>query len=296
MNWKPNKILGAFIGGFIVLVLTGIGLFLFTATIRQPFGFSFYLTGLCLVFCLPVWCAVLFWLYGLLTLSYQLDRSQLVIRCGLSRRVIALSSVTGLVAGETMAPIREFRGIGWPGYLHGTYQLQDGTHVTVHSTEPLDRQLVVVTPQGSYGISPADTEAFLNAMRLMLSEGATRIVAEGYTRSAVMAWPVWTDRRFWSGVVVCLCVNLALWGLVASLYNTLPGRLPLQFDPRGQVELIGAKSGLLVVPAIGSLVLLTNGLLGLFLHKRERFAVSMLQSVSFLLQITSWIAVLRIIG
>lgn len=296
MIWKPNKMLGALVGVFIALTVTGIVVFLLNASLNQPFGPSLFLTSLLLMLSLPTWGLVMYWLLGMLTLSYQLDRSRLIIRCIHSQHTVPLASITRVVKGSQVAIEEGFAGISWPGYMMGRYQLKDGSSLFTHSTEPIDRQLVIMTSRGNYGISPNDIDGFLSEVDFMLSEGSTRIVQGSFSHAPIFELPVWRDKWYWGIVILCLAVNLALWGTISFLYAGLPDRLPLQFDPRGRIELVGSKAGLLIVPIIGSMTWIANSILGLLIHYRERFAVSMLIGVNLLVQILSWVAVLRIIG
>lgn len=296
MNCKPNKTLGIIIGLVIILTIAGIATYLAYSTLIQPFGQSFFFTGLLFIISLPLLGIVTYWFFGLVTLTYRLDRSQLLISCGNWRYTIPLASVTGVVSGSQLSGVQAFRGVGWPGYLMGRYQTADGSVLMTHSTEPLERQLIVFTPQGNYGISPSETNAFKAEIQLMLAEGATRVVQDGREFATLGALPLWRDSWYWSGVLVVAVANLTLWGLIAGLYPGLPNRLPLHFDPRGRVDLIGPREGLLIVPLIGSMAAIVNGFLGMMVHHRERFAVYLLLGVNLIVQIMSWIATLRIIG
>jgi hypothetical protein len=296
MNWKPNRILGTIIGLVIILTIAGIAAYLAFSTFSQPFGLSFFFTGLFFILSLPLLGIVSYWFYGLVTLTYRLDRSQLLIICGNWRYTIPLASIARITSGSQLPVPKAFRGVGWPGYLMGHYQTVDGSILLTHSTEPLERQLVIITPQGSYGISPREINAFVAEIRIMLAEGATRIVLERRELAPLSALPIWHDLWFWSGALLGAVANFILWGLVASLYSGLPNRLPLHFDPRGRVDLVGPREGLLIVPLIGSMTALVNSFLGLVVHHRERFAVYLLLGVNLLVQIMSWIAALRIIG
>lgn len=84
--------------------------------------------------------------------------------------------------------------------------------------------------------------------------------------------PAWRD-RVWLGLVLGgILANLALYGYVWAVLPTLPAFLPLRYNAIGGVDEIGARVGLFRMPAIGSVVLLTNSVLGSLLHQRERLA------------------------
>jgi hypothetical protein len=294
MDWKPNKTLGIIIGIVFILTIAGIATYLGLSTVSQSFGLSFFFTSLFFLLSLPLLGIVCYWFYGLVTLTYRLDRSQLLISCANWRYVIPLATITKIVSGSQLTVVGEFRGVGWPGYLMGRYLTADSSMLLSHSTEPLERQLIVFTPQGGYGISPRDMDTFIAEMRIMLDEGATRVLYEERELAPLGALPLWKDKWFWGVILLSFAANLVLWVLIAGLYPRLPNRLPLHFDPRGRVDLIGPREGLLLVPLIGSITILVNGFLGMLIHHRERFAVYLLLGVNLLVQIMSWVAAVLI--
>jgi uncharacterized membrane protein len=101
---------------------------------------------------------------------------------------------------------------------------------------------------------------------------------------------VWADRWFWLIILLTFVANAALAGIIADRYIRLPDRIPLHFDARGQVDRIVAKTGLLVIPAIGALTLLVNGALGLAIFRRERLAAYLAVLMALALQGVLWVA------
>ncbi|MCE5258478.1 MAG: PH domain-containing protein [Chloroflexi bacterium] len=295
MVWKPDKKLGALVGFFIVCTITGMTIYLRVAAAAQPFGLSSFLTNLLFIGTILICGVFVSRLYGLLTLSYRLDRSQLIIHCGYAQHIIPLASITRVVSSGHLSAYKGFHGVSWPGYLNGHILLEDGSQLITHSTEPFERQVIIMTRQGVFGVSPRETASFISEIQLMLAEGSTRVVEERYEPAPLVALPVWRDKGVWGAVFLSAAINLALWGVVAALYSRLPERLPLQFDPRGRIELVGPKAGLLIVPFIGSMTCILNGLISVLAHRNERFAVVLLLGGSLLVQVICWVATLRII-
>ncbi|NLV73808.1 MAG: DUF1648 domain-containing protein [Chloroflexi bacterium] len=295
MIWKPDKRLGLLVGGGIVLVISALIIYLGYTIVRLPFSPSMVLIGLFIMLLAYVWGAALYHLLDLLTLSYYLDRSQLAINSLYARTTIPLSSVTGVMEGSQAPAETNFRGVEWPGFIHGRYWLADSTQVGTHSTQPLASQLIVSTPRGTFGISPAEQGAFLAELRLMLSEGSTRVVTEERVRNPVTALPLWGDRWVWAAIALTLALNFALWAFMSFVYGGLPERLPIQYNPSGRVEVIGPKSSLLMIPLIGAMTWLVNSLLGMVLHASERFAAGLLQLANLGVQVMCWIAALSVI-
>lgn len=99
-------------------------------------------------------------------------------------------------------------------------------------------------------------------------------------------------------VIVALAVlgNVALFAYLWFRFDALPDLIPLHFDSAGLADRIEAKSSIWGIPTIGLIVLVSNTLVGLVLHSRERAATLLLLSGALLVQILLWLAVHSIVG
>jgi len=296
MAWKPDKALGLGVGLVVLLVIIGVEVFLVRSMIGQPPGLNLYVVALLFVLSLPLLVLWLYWYYGLATLRYTMDRDALVIACGASRYVVPMDAIRRVVPGNEVEIAKGFQGVGWPGYLMGSLRLKDLGLVLVASTEPLHRQLVVVTDRLCYGVSPRQPGQFLADLAARQALGPLHAVEQAVEHVSIAAAPVWRDRWFWALVLLAFVANAALFGVIALRYPALPERLPLHFDAQGLVDRVGFKSGLIVVPTIGALSLAANGVLGTVLYGRERLAAYLLVGMAVVLQVVLWVAALGILG
>ncbi len=296
MAWKPDKTLGLGVGLVVVLVIIGMEAFLLQSMLDQPPGLNLYVMALLFVLSVPLLVLWLYWYYGLVTLRYTMDRDALVIACGASRYVVPMDAIQRVVRGDEVAISQGFRGVGWPGYLMGSLRLRELGLMLVASTEPVERQLIIVTERMCYGVSPRQPEQFIADLAARQALGLLHPVEQAVTYVSFVAAPVWRDRWFWGAVILAFVANAALFGLIALRYPALPERLPLHYDAQGVVDRVGFKSGLIVVPTIGALAWMVNGLLGTILHGRERLAAYVLAGMGVLLQVVLWVAALNIMG
>jgi hypothetical protein len=88
---------------------------------------------------------------------------------------------------------------------------------------------------------------------------------------------------------------VALIAYVAIWQSSLPPFLPLHYNGVGSVDLIGPKSDLFKMPAIGVAVTFTDVILATLLHRRERWAALALLAISVLVQIILIVATLNIV-
>jgi len=296
MVWKPAKRLGLAVGLVIALTVVGVDVFLVNRVLKQGFDLISYSAGLLLISSFP-WLALWgYWYYGLLTLGYYLDRNALVITCGFSSHVVPLQSIRSVVPGSQVAVSRRFRGVGWPGYLRGRMRLKGLGVLLMYSSEPLERQLVIVTGSGCYGISPRDAQGFSEALEARRALGPMRPVEHTVQHGRVAALAIWRDAWFWVIIAVAVVANAALFGFIARLYRFLPARMPLRLDARGEVGRIVSKTSLLLVPSIGAVTLGVNSILGFLFHRYEPLAAHLLAAVSLTVQPILWCATVGIVG
>ena len=295
MVCKPAKLLGLCVGLVLIIALLGIDVFLVHTMIAQPVDLNLYLTALLFALTLPLLAFWAYAYYGLASLQYHIDRNGLVISCGGVHHTVPMEAIRRIIPGREVTVSRDFRGIGWPGYLTGRIRLRGLGWIITRSTEPVERQIIVATDTMAYGISPKDPEQFLEDLAVRRSLDPVRRLEESTRRASLASWPVWHDIWFWLALLLPFLACAVLFGLVVGYYDTLPGRIAIHFDASGQVDRIAPKSRLLLVPAIAGLASLANGLLGLSLHNRERMASYLLLLATWVVNAVIWLAVLDIL-
>jgi len=296
MVWKPPRILGMIVGILLILTLTGIDLYLIQEMSGQPFGLNLFLTVLVTILTLPYVGLWLYWTYHLFTLRYYLDRNEFVILSGSTRQAIPMQTIRRITRGSDHTETAHFRGVVWPGYMWGRTELADLGTLSIHSTQPLARQLILETDEGCYGISPAQVERFLEDFERRRSLGIMRESQPSETRIGLAALPLWRDGHYWALLALAFGANAALFGWIAERYSSLATRLSIHSSVPGQVGMIIPKSSLLIVPAIGALALVVDGLIGVVLHHRERVGAWLMGLVALGIQGVLWVAAVGIVG
>lgn len=222
--------------------------------------------------------------WACLSLRYWLDRNAVTVIWGPVRQVIPLPAIRE-VRRHVQLPPAEGRAAPpawleeWLLYGHdlnkahvvarpGVGTAAQAWRVVCLASRPLPEQLVLVTDQGAFGISPDQPEAFLAALEEHHQLGPARLLRVERQRPPLWEAPVWRDRWAVGLLAAGLVGGLALLGVVMVRYPALPA------------ELSGAqglsKSALFWLPAFGFGVWLVNGLWGLLIYRSQRVGALLL--------------------
>ncbi len=96
-----------------------------------------------------------------------------------------------------------------------------------------------------------------------------------------MTW----DRLSVALVVAATLLDIGIWLYVGLRQQSLPDVLPIHYSSAGQVDRVGVRSQLFILPAIGLIVLVLNGALAQVVNRREPPLVYVLLSVAVAVQL-----------
>jgi hypothetical protein len=259
-----------------------------------------FVAGLAISFSLGLVGLISYWLYGLTHSVYLLDRNELIIRWGTMEQSVPLGEVTLVFTGEEVEERIQFRGGGWPGHYVGYGQVpvpgSAPTPALFYATVPPQQQVYIVTPGLTYGISPAEHEAFLESFQERLKMGATQAVEQASKRPGFLGWEIWRDRLALMLLGSGALALLVLVGWLSFRFPSLKPLVPLHFDAGGVADRYGSRIQVFITPFIGFLVLAFNGFLGGLAYRRERMLSYLLWGGAVLVQLLVWIATLGLLG
>ncbi len=229
--------------------------------------------------------------FALANTDYALDRNAFVIRYGPVREIIPMGNVQRVVAGLDVARGLQLRRVPLPGWWIG-----QGTHpelgrITFYANAPLARQLIVVTADGGYAISPRDRDVFLETFRVRFQMGPTRAVQPVRLVPAVMRWPLWSDRMALALILIAAVMNALLFAVGFARYPALPPRVVLHFGAAGAPDRFGAPGQVFGPAAIALVLYLLNFVVALVVYLRgEKLAAYLAWGGSVLVQLLFFVA------
>jgi hypothetical protein len=273
--------------GLAVLFLTIIGVFgLWQATLAEsgPPFLLYLLIALGAVALIPV---LIYRIYALQRARYTLARDGISLYWGLRREDIPINHVNwvGSVDQNGMVLRKPFLRI--PGAVLGIQAQADGTPVEFLAGRDTNL-VIIVTPERTFAISPADPDEFLQTYRKLSEYGSLVPIQSVSDYPSFLLSRSWADRP--ARVLLITSAVLAL-GLIIWVSLSIPShpqislRLTTNNEP---VELVPGIR-LFLLPVLNTFFFITDLLLGLFFYRREdtkslaylMWAASVLTSILF---------------
>jgi hypothetical protein len=292
---------GAPLGLLLFIPIVGLDVLLLRWLINdsirpQEIHFLSFLAGLCVLLSLPLLVVLAYQVVSCLTLRYHLNRNGIVIRWAGNEQIIPIGDIHQILPGrELKNPAVRRRGLRWPGHERGDGMVPGVGRTRFLATQPLEGQLLLVTPGLAFAVSPQDPVGFLEGYAARQALGPNRLLERELRRARWFAWSIWTDETAWTLLGAALVINLALLGYLSARFPGLDYLLPLHFNNLGQADRIGTKMELFALPIIGLIILGTNLTLGLVLYRRERAGSYLLWGAATAVQALFWLATFSIV-
>jgi len=236
--------------------------------LRRPVDAVKFVLFFILIATIPFLVYLLYRTWAAFSLEYWADRNAVTIRWATGKQVIPINAITRILRG-----INDLEEPGWrywptpyvrPGRALGLL------NVNLFATRPLAECLLLETEGGTYALSPREPDAFLADLQNRYRMGPAR------TFPLRQESPPDGRRLLGEGNVGPILLGLGLLGifivvgLLMAQFPFLPDGLTADYDGDGIPDLVREKSSLFLLPAMGILAWLINGLWGLWLVRREQ--------------------------
>lgn len=262
------------------------------------------------------------------TLEYWVDRNALTVRWADVRQQIPLVAIQRILVGAESVEAPALRN--WPatwvstpdaapaspsspnagnggnggnagnGGAHAPLQPQTedspGAQLLLATRAPADC-LVLETGARSFLLSPAATESFIEALQERVRMGPASSTPFLFERRYDPVRPLTADRLGLGLLLAGLVGGLLLLGALMIRFPSLPDALAVRYTAEGMPEQVREKATLFLLPAIGLLAWLVNGVWGLILAARgQREGSWLLWGGTLLVQLCAFLALAGLIG
>ncbi|HEX9117029.1 MAG TPA: PH domain-containing protein [Anaerolineae bacterium] len=282
-------------------LLSILGLLLFDAllariVLTRPLDGASFVLGLFVLASVPVIGYLMLRTAGAFNLEYWVDRDGVTVVWGTTRQILPMGDIERIQRGAVARAEQQPRPWHWPCPECRLVDSETQGVVRSYATRPLAEQLILVTPGGSFGISPTDPEAFLDALQERYRLGVARRLKAEERRSPLWTWPLWRDWKAIALIGAGLLGVVILFGVLAFRFPSLSSDLPLHFDINGLPDRIAPKSGLLALPLIGFAAWAANLAGGVWIYRRvQRQGAYLLWAGAVAVQIIAGLALRNIV-
>jgi hypothetical protein len=278
---SPGLVVGYLLAGLLLLLIIVLALVL-RAAWGDLIGF---LWGIALLLSLVAFFFVSFWTAGLGVARYAVEDDRLQLSWGPRQHTILLAAIAGLESGAGQR-VAGWRGVRWPGVEIGAGRLvrPDGSSLplTTYATRPLAQQLLILTDEEAFGLSPADPdfagqlEALVRAARASGAPAGPIVATPGPLSS-----PLWRDRSALQLLLGGLVLNLTVFAVLSDLSSGLP-----------------AGTARFSLPLIALLWWLVDAAVGAAFYRdsQQRGAALLVWSAGVVLQLGAGIALLALVS
>ena len=260
-EFYPPRTLGILLQGGLILGLGAAGAYFFYRATQDSSGLNFLLDMLIALVLFAPLPFVAYRLSALLNAVYILRREGLMIRWGLRREDIPLSSIEWIRPADEVGFRLPLPWLRWPGAILGRRVVNELGPVEFMGSD-FKHLLLVATPGKVFAISPEETKTFMATFRKVNELGSLTPIAPQSVYPRVFIGRVWEDQlarglilgAFLIGVVLLVAVAIAVPGLDTIAWvepgSTAPGER------------------LLLLPVLNGLIWLFNLGLGTLLYRR----------------------------
>ena len=232
---------------------------------------------------------------GAFTLEYWVDRDAVTIIWGWTRQIVPLTGIERIVLGVDATLAKPAGWWHWPCPERSRRHHQRLGVVNAYSTRGLVEQIVLVTPNECFGVSPRDTDGFMEAVQTRFALGTARPLRSVLIRPPLWTWPLWRDRTALLLIGVGLLVLIAMFGILSVRFPSLSSDLPLHFNVHGVPDRISPKSSLFALPIIGLVTWLLNLVAGVWIYRRiQRGGAYLLWGGAVVVQLIAGIALINL--
>lgn len=277
-KFTPPRTTGILLHSGLILILAAVGAFFFFQATQDPSGVNFLLDMLIALVLFAPLPLLVYRLNALLNAVYILRREGLMIRWGLRREDIPLSSI------EWMRPANEigFRlplpWLRWPGAVIGRRVVAELGQVEYLSSD-VSHMILVATPGRVFAVSPEDVKGFMATFRRVNELGSLTPLNAQSVYPSVFIGRVWEDPvgrwmiagSFGIGLVLLAGVGIAIPGLTEIAWVEPGTTAPAE--------------RLLLLPVLNGLIWVFNLAAGTLLYRRgddQRIAAYLLWGTSAL--------------
>lgn len=284
----------------ICVAIILVDLILFVVMLIRPVDWSKFILIVLLLLSIPLLGHLIYRTWSLFSLEYWVDRNAVTISWAGIRQSYPLYKVKQIIQGE-VKDLSESQWHHWPARHLRSSETLSLRQLRLYATRPLHECLLLDMGDTIIAVSPERLEQFLQIIRERYEIGPAIDVVEDEQPAARIqrGWKfiAGLDVAALSLLLLGVVGVLVLFGVLMVRFPNLPSDLVMRYNADGTPELIRSKTRLFLLPAIGLMAWLINGIWGGFLAMRNQIiGAYMLWGGSIIVQVVSFFALVTLMS
>lgn len=249
-----------------------------------------------LIISAPVLLYVLYRTWVAFSLEYWIDRNAVTVRWADVRQTIPLAVVRGIAIDDEDAHAPTW-WMDWPArFVHHSRDHEPG-HLALLATRPPAQCVILDAGEHLFALSPRDPDSFVLAVqdRVRMGPVANVVLAAQRTIDPVHLFNA--DRVGLILFGLGLLGSVLLFGALMVRFPSLPDVMTVRYTVEGIPDQIRSKETLFLLPLIGLVAWIVNGLWGWIMTIRhQRPAAYLLWGGTLVVQLCALLALTGLIG
>lgn len=278
--------------------------------VRRPIDWLKFLLMLLLVLSVPLFLRIAYRTWLVSTLEYWIDRNAVTIRWAGIQHVLPLPLLQQIYENDSQAP-PNVNWLQWPAhYFHEQNKraiVIENKPLSMLASQPLSTCLLLDMGDVVYAVSPQDPQAFVDLVQKRYALGPAVDVRYERTPTLfiqrILNQIAYQDSIGIGLLSVGVIGLLFLFGLLMISYPSLPQEVVLRYAEEATQDgtvrtavLIRDKSSLFLLPSIGLISWVLNGLGGIWMILRgERIGAYLLWGGAIIVQVFSFFALVGLL-
>lgn len=263
--------------------------------LRRPVDWLSFLLMVLILASIPVALHLAYRTWGAFNLEYWVNRDAVTVRWAGIRQVIPLARIKRIIKGGG-SELSKPGMANWPApYVRQSTAL-GMLDVRRYATRPLAECLLLETDQGVFALSPANPAAFLETVQHHYSLGPAHDLPVMESRPMPCGAQLLQDGVALILLSIGLLGVLVLFGALMIPYPNLPDALTFHYNAAGIPDSVRTKNSLFLLPMIGALAYVVNGVWGGWMAcRRQQLGAYLLWGGAITVQVFTFFALLSLI-
>lgn len=250
-----------------------------------------------LLISVPALLYVLYRTWVAFSLEYWIDRNAITVRWADVRQTIPLAGVRQIVVNSEEVTDARTWWMDWPArYVHHGRPHETG-HLALLASRPPEQCVILDAGEHAFALSPQAPDDFIEAVQERVLMGPVANVQLAAQRALDPVRILNTDRLGLILIAAGLLGSVLLFGALMVRFPGLPGVMAVRYSAEGIPELVRSKETLFLLPLIGLVAWIVNGLWGLIMAmRRQRPGAYLLWGGTLVVQLCAFLALVGLIG